>query len=135
MGKKIKFKNKPYNVQIQIAAMKARFPLFKIVKHDNREIEFIGDLIVLPELPIYTISILYRGSFRPLVKILNPLLVEDPPHYFKATESLCLYHPDDYNWKQENLIANEIIEWTRGWIYFYEVWKQYNYWYGPVYKH
>jgi len=135
LGKKVKFKNKPYNIQIQIASMKAMHPQFKVIKRGKNEVEFIGDLVILPELPIYTVSILYHGNIRPWVKVLNPQLVSDPPHFYKSTGTLCLYHPDNYKWKRENLIAKEMVEWTRGWIYFYEAWLQYDEWYGPVYQH
>lgn len=81
---------KSYNSDIQIWAMRHRYPQFKAVKKDANDIEFIGDLVVRPRFPIYTISIHYRGNLRPVVKILKPDLVENPPHFYKESGSLCL---------------------------------------------
>lgn len=127
--------NKYYNSDIQIGAMKSRYPQFKVKKRGQYDIEFIGDLIVKPVFPIYTVSITYRGDLRPLVKIMKPELVTEPPHFYKASQSLCLYHPKNYHWTKEKLIAKEIVSWTVAWIYFYEVWLQKGVWYGPEAEH
>ncbi|MFD2247538.1 hypothetical protein [Pontibacter ruber] len=111
--------------------MKSAYPQFKHKKKDNGSIEFVGNLTVRPELPTYTVSLEYRGSKSPIVRVLNPTLVENPPHFYSDSQSLCLYHPDNYKWKRENLVAKEIVAWTSGWIYFYEVWLQTGIWYGP----
>lgn len=128
-------KNKYYNSDIQINAMKSRYPQFKAKKRGRYDIEFIGDLIVKPAFPVYTVSITYRGDVRPLVKVIKPELVEDPPHFYKETQSLCLYHPKNYHWAKEKLIAKDIVSWTAAWIYFYEVWLQKGVWYGPEAEH
>ncbi len=128
-------KNKYYNYDIQIGAMKSRYPQFKAKKKGQYDIEFIGELLVKPELPIYTVSIKYQGNLRPIVKVLQPELVVDPPHIFKESRSLCLYHPSNYYWTKEKLIAKEIVSWTAAWIYFYEVWLQTGVWYGPEAHH
>jgi len=83
-------KSKPYNPYIQIGAMKSYYPQFQAFHRKQEEIEFIGDLQVLPELPAYTVSITYDGDKRPKVKVLNPELVEDPPHCFPGSKNLCL---------------------------------------------
>jgi hypothetical protein len=124
-----------YNSDIQIWAMKSRFPQFKAKKREMFDIEFIGDLVVKPTFPIYTVSITYRGNLRPLVKIIKPELVEKPPHFYRQSKSLCLYHPKNYKWGKEKLIATDIISWTAAWIYFYEVWLQEDIWYGPEVEH
>ena len=115
--------------------MKSRYPQFKAKKRGRYDIEFIGDLIVKPAFPVYTVSITYRGDVRPLVKVIKPELVEDPPHFYKETQSLCLYHPKNYQWAKEKLIAKDIVSWTAAWIYFYEVWLQKGVWYGPEADH
>ncbi len=127
-------KKKHYNSSIQIQAMKSNYPQFKSIIKGN-EIEFIGDLTVKPEFPTYTVSITYRGDLRPLVRIINPKLVENPKHYYQSTKSLCLYHPKDYTWSRGKLIAKDIVPWTAGWIYFYEVWLETDVWYGPEAEH
>src|SRR5882762_9482091 len=72
-----------YNPYIQIGAMKNRYPQFTFKRKSNEAIEFVGDLVVKPSFPTYTVSITYNGGLRPIVKIVNPKLVEDPPHFFK----------------------------------------------------
>lgn len=120
-----------YNTDIQVWAMKNRFPQFKAKRKEDNEIEFTGDLIVKPEFPVYTVSILYQGDFRPYAKVINPILVEEPPHYYKQSKTLCLYNPKYYHWCKEKLIAKDIVAWTAAWIYFYEVWLKEKKWYGP----
>ena len=115
--------------------MKNRYPQFTFKRKSNEAIEFVGDLVVKPSFPTYTVSITYNGGLRPIVKIVNPKLVEDPPHFFKKSNSLCLYHPINYHWIMGKLIAKDILPWTAAWIYFYEVWLQTNKWYGPSAGH
>src|SRR5690554_4516026 len=98
--------------------MRSHYPQFKVKKKSSCEFEFIGDLQVKPELPVYTVSITYRGSLNPLVKVLSPKLVDDPPHYYKQSKTLCLYHPNNYKWKKNKLVATDIVSWTAAWIYF-----------------
>ncbi|MDD5571201.1 MAG: hypothetical protein PHD97_08605 [Bacteroidales bacterium] len=129
------FRNKYYNTDIQVEAMKSRCPKLKIKKRGRYDIEFITDLFVKPELPIYTVSITYRGNQTPLVKVIKPELVENAPHIYKESKTLCLYHPDNYHWTKEKLIAKDIVSWTATWIYFYEVWLQKGKWYGPEVHH
>lgn len=124
-------KTKPYNPLIQIAAMRSRYPQFKAKRMSGLEIEFIGVLQPLPELPVYTVSITYRGNSDPKVKIISPHLVENPPHFYRNTGTLCLYSSENFKWSREKLVADNIISWTASWIYFYEVWLQTGNWYGP----
>lgn len=129
------FKKTNYNIDIQIGAMKSRYPQFRAIKRGRFEIEFIGNLAVMPVFPVYTVSITYRGNLGPLVRVLKPVLVEDPPHFYKKSKSLCLYHPRNYNWTKQKLIAKDILSWTAAWIYFYEKWLQTGKWYGPEVEH
>ena len=128
-------KNKYYNSEVQIGAMKSRYPQFKVKRREQYDLEFIGDLIVKPVFPIYTVSINYRGDFRPLVSIRSPELVVNPPHFYKESETLCLYHPKNFRWTKEKLRAKYIVSWAAAWIYFYEVWLQKGLWYGPEAEH
>ena len=128
-------RTKFYNTDIQIYAMRSCLPQFKAKKRGQYDIEFMGDLFIKPELPVYTVSITYRGDSSPIVRVLKPELVTNPPHIYKESRALCLYHPDNYRWKKEKLIAREIVSWTIAWIYFYEVWLQKGKWYGPEASH
>jgi hypothetical protein len=128
-------KSKPFNTDVQIWAMRSRYPNFRVKRKSELEIEFTGELHVKPELPTYKVSITYRGSLSPMVKVISPDLVPDPPHFYKESKTLCLYHPENFKWAKEKLIANEIVAWTATWIYFYEVWLQTGIWYGPEASH
>lgn len=125
----------PYNTDLQIWAVKARFAQFKVIKRGRYNIEFIGDLKVKDSSPIYTVSVIYRGAIYPEVKIIKPELIEHPPHFFKQSKTLCLYHPKNYKWSKERLIAVDILPWVAAWIYFYEIWLKKKIWYGPEVDH
>ncbi len=125
---------KKINPLIQINTMKLKYPQFKSRrKGDN--ILFIGDLFIKPEFPIYKISVEYRGELTPLIKVISPTLVENPPHFYNSSNCLCLYHPNNFKWNAEKLISKEIMQWTIAWIYFYEVWLQTGKWFGPEAHH
>lgn len=128
------FKNKS-NITAQIAEIKKLYPSFRYAIRGN-DIIFKGEIQVKPEFPVYTISLKYNSTNKhPIVKILNPKLVENPPHFYSKTKSLCLYHPKNFYWDNNKLIANEIMDWTIAWIYFYEVWLETKIWYGPEVTH
>ncbi len=113
--------------------MKGKYPQFSY-KIEGDSIVFKGELHVKPEFPVYKVSIEYRNNLTPIVKVINPPLVEKPPHVY-PDKKLCLFHPDEFSWRKEKLIANEIVEWTAAWIYFYEVWLEKGEWYGPEAPH
>ena len=115
--------------------MRSRFPQFRVKQRGLLDLEFIGTLLVKDGFPVYTISVHYQGDLRPVVKVLKPDLVAEPPHFFKASDSLCLYKSTDYSWNRRRLIAIDIIPWAAAWVYFYEVWLQTGIWYGPEASH
>ena len=127
---------KPYNRTIQVQAMRTKYPQFTAKKNRNGDIVFTRKLRVKPELPVYTVKVVYRGSNSPHVFILDPLPVAGAPHIYSNTKSLCLYHPNNYVWNQTRLVAGDIMGWTAGWIYFYEYWLQNGHeWIGPEVPH
>jgi hypothetical protein len=126
---------KYYNPDLQIWVMKSKYPQFKSKKRGKYDIEFTGELIVKPTFPTYTVSINYRGNSAPVVKVMKPELVLKPPHFYREEGALCLYHPKNYKWTKEKLIAKDIVSWTAAWIYFYEVWLKEDKWYGPEVDH
>jgi len=128
-------KVKKYNPEIQVIAMRSRYPQFKHTRTKDGCIVFKGKLRVKPELPEYEVKILYCGDKSPKVYILNPAPVEGAPHIYSNTKSLCLYHPDNFKWHGGKLIAEDIMGWTAGWIYFYEYWLQTGKWVGPEVPH
>jgi hypothetical protein len=116
-------------------AMKSKYPQFKASFNKEGHIVFRGTLQVKPELPVYQIKIVYRNNAPPLVFILHPTPVVGAPHIYSNTNSLCLYHKKNFKWTGSKLIANEIMGWTAGWIYFYEYWLQEDKWIGPEVPH
>lgn len=117
----------------QIQAMRSLYPNF-ICKEQNNEVVFTGDLMVKTELPVYNVSVHYRYNKRPLVFINNPELKKGCRHRY-SDGSLCLYHPNNYKWNADKLVALHIMQWTIAWIYFYEAWLQTGDWYGPEVPH
>ncbi len=136
MKNKIKTPPAKYNpVLIQINSMKSHYPNFKHHYDKEGNLFFVG--VVQPSLtmPIYTISVEYRKNLMPKVKIVEPLLVEKPPHYYYKQGCLCLYKPANFNWTATKPISTYIVSWTTCWLYFYEVWKEKQEWLGPEAEH
>lgn len=119
---------------VQISAMKSLFPNFKATKKGCNVI-FIGELIVKDGFRPYKVRVDYRGNHNPMVYVLSPELEDDSPHVYPKERNLCLYHPDNYKWNKDKLIAKDIIPWTCAWIYFYEYWLRTGEWIGPEAHH
>lgn len=117
----------------QIDAMKHRYPNFAYRLH-NGTVSFTGDLVIMPELPIYNVSITYNGGRIPTVVVNSPELVDNPPHTYND-KSLCLFHRKNYDWTKDCLIAKNIVDWTAAWAFFYEYWLQTGIWEGPEVPH
>lgn len=115
--------------------MKNKYPQFKHRYESNGNVIFKGILHVKPELPEYLIKVVYRQNASPQIFVVEPKPIADAPHIYNNTGSLCLYHPSDYKWDARKLIANDIMGWTAGWIYFYEYWLQSGDWIGPAASH
>lgn len=129
-------KKKPYDPFIQVAAMRSRFPNFKARRKKKKlDIEFTGTLDVKAGWPQYTVSVRYQGDLPPIVKILSPTLVDEPPHFYKVAKEPCLYKPKNFKWDKTKLIATTILPWLAGWIYFYEIWLKKGKWLGPEAEH
>lgn len=129
------YRNKSTKVDNQIGAMRAIYPQFKVKKKTSTQVEFVGELQPKPEFRKFKISVLYRGSLNPQVRVISPDLVENPPHFYKNTGTLCLYHPKDFKWRKDLLVAKHIVPITAAWLYFYEVWLETDKWYGPEAEH
>ncbi|WP_345237225.1 hypothetical protein [Hymenobacter saemangeumensis] len=121
----------------QIVAMRRAYPQFTFVKSasDPRYITFVGQVQAHPNLPVYTLKVAYRYRQAPRVQVVSPALVERPPHFYRDVRALCLYHPRNFTWTKETLVADTILPWAIGWVYFYEVWLQTGEWYGAEAAH
>lgn len=126
---------KPDPFLIQLDSMRVHYPLFKHHFNNNDNLTFVGSVRPATSMPVYTISIEYLLDGMPRVRVLDPLLVERPPHYHHSIDCLCLYKPANFNWIATKPISNYIVSWSACWCYFYEVWKQTGIWYGPEADH
>lgn len=136
MKNKIKFRQPAYKPElIQIGSMKSNYPDFKQAKNRDGNLVFTGQVQAKVTMPVYTISVEFRGDYMPRVRVLDPVLVEKPKHYYHDAGCLCLYKPENFNWTATKSIATYIIPWAICWVYFYEVWKEKGVWYGPEAKH
>jgi hypothetical protein len=128
-------KNKLLDPYAQIAAMRLRFPHFRAKQTGVLDIEFTGTLQVRSDFPLYKVLIHYRGDVRPIVKILSPEIASNRPHWHSIVDEPCLYKAADYSWNKRKLIANDIVPWLAGWVYFYEMWLRTGNWFGPEAEH
>ncbi len=117
----------------QIAAMKKFFPQFR-AERCGCGVTFTGKLQVKSDLPTYKVKVEYRGCLSPRVTVIPPQPAPAAPHLYRG-DFLCLYHPDDFHWNQNKLVAKEVMQWTCAWLYFYEYWLQTGEWVGPEVPH
>lgn len=117
----------------QIASMKQLFPSF-VCKAKGDSLIFIGTLRVKDYFPEYKVKIIFEGNSTPKVCIVSPQIVDGAPHVYEEG-FLCLYHPSNFHWNADKLLAKTIIPWTASWIYFYEYWLRSGEWLGPEVKH
>ena len=84
----------------------------------------------------YTVKLRYKRDGVPRVWVKTPdlkALAGDQrlPHvYDHEAQELCLYLPGCGFWKAEMLIASSILEWTRLWFYYFEIWLVTGEWHG-----
>lgn len=135
MKRKVNIPQKKHHSDlIQIGTMKSNFPDFRHFYNRDGKLTFVGRLQPKETMPVYTVSIEFRGDSMPRVRVITPSLVDNPPHYY-SEGYLCLYKPSDFKWAATRPISNYIVTWTSCWIYFYEVWKEKGEWIGPEAEH
>lgn len=115
--------------------MRLHYPKFKYHYNTDGHLVFVGNVQPSLMMPVYKISIEYRSNEMPRVQVLEPKLIERPPHYHHTIGCLCLYKPVNFKWTATKPISNYIVSWSTSWLYFYEVWKETNIWYGPEADH
>lgn len=82
------------------------------------------------------VKIQIREGFRPKVWVLEPPLVEKPPHVYEwENNSLCLFYPKNNEWTDRDFIADKTIPWTAEWLKLYEIWIATGKWFGPEIGH
>ena len=116
--------------------MRTHYPEFKHHRNKDGNIVFTGKLQPKLEMPVYTISIEFRGNDMPKVFVIEPEIHRDAPHTYPGSGGcLCLYKPSNFKWTAHRPISNYIVGWTASWLYFYEVWKDRGKWYGQEADH
>ena len=82
----------------------------------------------------YNIKIVYLNTNQPKIFIDNYQLTDNTPHIYND-HSLCLYHASEFEWNDTKSIAYDLIPWVYMWIYYYELWLEFDEWYGEEYEH
>jgi hypothetical protein len=81
----------------------------------------------------YKLKITCSKDLPPKVFLIEPAITK--PYHLYNDGSLCLYHPNNFNWGDDKSIAKDLIPWTYMWIYYYEMWLSTGIWYGDEYEH
>lgn len=117
----------------QMASIKRNYVNF-ITSIERNSLWIKGELQPTSRSDVYTVEIIYHFRKRPIVNILNPVLVknfkgEDIPHVYPG-DKLCLYQPKYNEFKFSDFLSATIVPWTSLWLYHYEVWHVTGDWLG-----
>lgn len=119
----------------QVGLMRRHFPAFR---YRRAEHAWYGSLQPTPTSRRYPLKVQYRPGDRPRVWVLGRALdaaAHDLHRYRDG--SLCLYHPDDGDWRRGRPIATTIVPWAAEWLFYYECWLRdpERIWRGPEAPH
>ena len=85
----------------------------------------------------YKIRMEYEITGTPNVYVIEPKKLALPSGkialehvYDQIKQKLCLFYPNNKEWKNNMVIATTIIFWTCEWLYFYEIWLETSEWKG-----
>lgn len=126
-------KRKSGDGSIQRVFMRQQFPQFAVCWKCGRYI-FNGNLQPTERSPIYRIRIDYALDECPKAFVLAPDIVSNAPHRYKD-KSLCLFHPKNFVWANDRLIAKYTVPWTAAWLRFYEIWLKTGKWFADEELH
>lgn len=120
-------------VHEQLALLRLHWPTFAC-RVRGGELQCRGELSPDPICATYEISLTYRVSDAPEVRVIKPQLrrraIEEPiPHMYEQ-ERLCLYLPGVHEWTPSQPLASTIVPWSSLWLFFYEVWLATGEWMG-----
>ena len=117
---------------LQVVTMQRYFPQFQFRASGGGNVTWHGTLQPTESSPLYTIRILHQVWKHPRVWVVEPPLVESPPHVYASTgDALCLYYPPEWRWTPNEQLAQTIVPWTALWLYYYEAWIITGEWLGP----
>jgi hypothetical protein len=108
-----------------------KFKMGKLAFHHNNE-------MVNVDFSKYHMKIVYNPKKRPPknieVWIENLKLPKDTKHIY-PNETLCLFKPENFKWKEGMTIEKNLFSTICTWLYHYEVWKSTGIWHGEEAKH
>jgi hypothetical protein len=117
------------NLALQSFHILHRFPGF-IYRREHGGAVWRGTLQPRQFSQKYRVAVYYKLSSLPTVRIICPALAPKAPHLWK-NGTLCLYYPQEKQWRRDMLIATTIIPWTALWLYYYELWLDTGKWLDP----
>lgn len=118
---------------IQDGHIRAAWPTFTRTGNAHVSV-WRGWLQPLPESGRYEVAIEYRMGWSPRAWVISPKLADDAPRIY-SMEKLCLYHPFEWDWHGNRILAATIFPWVANWLFFYEIWLDTGEWLGPEAPH
>jgi hypothetical protein len=106
-----------------------------VIKAHGQYMKCSGSLHPLEYIEPYQVEIIQVAGYSPKVYIKRPKIEYDPKIHMYEAGHLCLYYPQDFNWKPNSSIANYTIPWVNEWIIYYELFKISGKWEGPAAPH
>jgi len=105
-------------------------------KRNKRLFYIVFETRPTPSSKMYTLLLVYKEKGIPHIYVLNPKLQEESgefniPHLYDQKKlRLCLYYPNYNEYSFNDYIAEQIIPWTKLWLFHYEVWLYTKEWLG-----
>lgn len=131
MERRRKFRRQQLTLTQQRYFMSLAFPQFHAEQRGNA-LTWTGQLRPSPLSNTYTVEVTYIPPLRPKIRILSPELrlrkeAKGLPHVFREG-LLCVHIGSD--WHPGRTIAQWVMPWLSGWLYFYEAWYLTGFWEG-----
>jgi hypothetical protein len=126
---------KPLPLGLQLAKLRARCPGFE---YRRGEAAWYGPLQPTPTSPVYTVKLAHCPGGVPRVWVIRPALHPEARSLHRYGDgSLCLYYPDDGDWRDDRFLADTIVPWAAEWLFFYACWliDPRRRWLGPEAPH
>jgi hypothetical protein len=120
---------------LQKLRVEQAYPCFSCKAYPDR-LECVGRINPDPEDEEgsnYKIKIVYRRI--PKVWVISPKIESDRDIHMYRDESLCLYYPEDFRWRDKSNLHETILPWTAEWLVFYEKHLRSGTWEGPEAPH
>jgi len=127
-------KKKAPNPMLQIHKMKHYGYEFTWQSGKNQSFTILIKLRPKEASQTYQVKISFGIGQIPKAFVTSPQLKRGSPHTY-PDGSLCLYHPDDFNWTDDKALADWIVPWIAAWLFFYEGWLETGIWYGEEAPH